>query len=237
MPISHDEQRDKWNREHKNPYALVQMDKRDASGSVLWFIEFLKEKGLRESVGIEMGCGKGRNVLALAKEPWVAQMCGFDFSEIAITEAKKRAGEETVSHKTQFQVMDAIMPWEYNSNSFGFGIDCAASTDIETESGRSFAADEMFRVLKTGGYLLVMAMSEEDEYHLRMQKESPAEESNAFYHTQTGKFEKFFTAKELDSLHKKFALASATRHEGTVRFFNTPYAANLHWRIYQKPLE
>jgi SAM-dependent methyltransferase len=237
MAITHEEQRDKWNEEHAHPFALVQMDKHEPSHSVLWFIDFLTQRGVVRARSVEMGCGKGRNVIHLAKQSWITLSCGFDFSEVAIFEAQKRALDEAVSNKTEFRILDATSPWEYESGFFDVGIDCAASTDIETKKGRHSAAKEMFRVMKPGGYLMAFGMSEDDAYHQSMRQKSPAEEDNAFYHPQTGKFEKVFTADEFDEQYSLFRLVEARRRKTTVRFFNVPYGANLHWRVYQKPLE
>lgn len=237
MPITHEEQRQKWNKEHAHPYALLQMDSHEASSSIERFLGFLKARGFGGAKGVEMGCGKGRNVIALAKEGFVSMMYGFDFSDVAILEAARRAAEEDILAKTDLKVADATEEWPYLSDHFDFGIDCAASTDIETAEGRLFAGREMFRVLKPGGFLLVWAMSEEDEYHKLMRARSPAEEANAFYHPRTGKFEKVFTEEELDTLYEKFLAVEKLRIPKTSRFFGVPYATSMHWRIYQKPLE
>lgn len=237
MFVAHEKQRNAWNTEHAYPYALAQMDKREPSGAVAACAKFLKGAGINRAVGIEMGCGKGRNVIALSKESFVSKMYGFDFSEVAIAEAKKRASEQKVSDKTDFWIMDATQPWEHASNFYDVGIDCAASTDIETPEGRRFAIDEMFRVLKSGGYFLAYVMSTDDEYHALMRARSSAEEPNAFYHPETGKFEKVFSEDELNALHSKFNLIEKRRLHKTVRFFGAPYASHMHWRIYQKPLQ
>ena len=234
MSITHDEQREKWNEEHAHPYALVQMDDHEASGSVLSFLEFLKKQKMRDVSGVEMGCGKGRNVIGCAKEGFVSVMHGFDFSDVAILEAARRATSEDISGKTDFKVMDATERWEYPPGFFDFGIDCAASTDIEDAGKRQFAISEMFRVLKPGGFLLVYAMSTDDAYHKLMREKSPAEETGAFYHPETGKFEKVFSEEELDALYTDFALVEKRRLDKTARFFGVSYPTRMHWRVYRK---
>ena len=216
------------------PLALKQMDVRSMSRGVLMFLDFLKERNLKNLVGLEMGCGKGRNVIELAKDGIVSKMFGFDFSEVAIAEANKRANGEKVSGKTQFSVMDATERWNYESDSFDFGIDCFASTDIEDPKKRIFAVQEMHRILKLGGYFLVYVMSTEDEYHRMMIQQSPAEEKNAFYNSSNGKFEKSFSEEELEGMYKDFKLVKAERVVKTTEFFGKSYGCKHHWRIYQK---
>jgi ubiquinone/menaquinone biosynthesis C-methylase UbiE len=234
MPITHSEQRAKWDEEHQTPFALKQMDACTLSRGVLLFLDFLKKekrKGLR---GLEMCCGKGRNVIGLAKEPFIEKMYGFDFSAVAIQEAKRRANTESVSQKAEFDVGDATTPWCYDSNFFDFGIDCFASTDIESLSGRMFAGEEMHRVLKNDGYFLVYVMSTDDEYHKMMAMKFPADEQGAFYNEANGKFEKSFTEQELDTMYGGFKLITATRVEKTTEFFGKSYHCMHHWRIYKK---
>ena len=235
MIISHDDQRKKWDKEHATPYALKQMNARKVSDSVLSFFEFLRRQHLSQLNGLEMGCGKGRNVTWCARQPEVSKMTGFDFSSVAIEEAKKRAEESRVSTKTDFLVMDATEPWKFPDRSFDFGIDCAASVDIESSVGRRFAISEMRRVLKPGGYFLVYVMSTDDEYHKQMIQRSPAEEKHAFYHPDTGKFEKVFDDEELDGIYADFKLIEARRIDKKVVFFSEEYASKMHWRVYQKP--
>ena len=231
--ISHNEQKQKWNEEHATPYALTQMDARKASSALNPFVEFLVKYKRSDLLSVEMGCGKGRNVNYLAKQSIFAKVYGFDFSEVAITEARKRAAEEGVADRVQFDVMDATQPWRYESNTFDVGIDCTAPVDIESPAGRSVAIAEMRRVLKPGAYFLVYVMSTDDEYHQMLIAKSPAAEPHAFIHPETGKFEKVFSEHELDNMYADFQLIEATRINNTTEFFGETYATFMHWRIYQ----
>jgi len=235
MMLSHEEQRELWEKEHTEPYVLKQMDARKESSSLPPFFEFLRSQKLTELSGIEMGCGKGRNSIWCAQQSEVATMTGFDFSSVAIEEAKRRAEEARVSAKTRFLVMDATTRWEFPDASFDFGLDCTASTDIESPEGRAYASSEMRRVLKPGGHFLVYVMSTDDEYHKEMIARSPAEEKYAFYHPDTGKFEKVFDESELDDMYTNFELVEARRMNKKSVFFGKEYASKMHWRVYRKP--
>ena len=234
MPVTHNEQKEQWEKEHRRPYALKQMDAKTPSSSLVPFVAFLKGQGKKNLVGLEMGCGKGRNAIWLAQQPLVKRMFGFDFSKVAIAEARKRAAEVRLSQKISFEVMDATEPWKYKDDSFDFGIDCTASVDIETAQGRQFAVDQMLGVLKPGGYFLVYVMSTDDEYHKMMIEKSPADEPHAFLHPKTGKFEKVFSEEELAAVYEKFKLIEVRRIEKTAEFFGKSYHCKLHWRVYQK---
>lgn len=234
MKVTHNEQKQRWNKEHESPFALKQMDAKKGSGGLISFLEFLKKEGRVNQVGLEMCCGKGRNIIWLTLQNEIEKMFGFDFSEVAIKEAENRVLAEKLQGKTNFQVMDATEAWNYESNFFDFGIDCFGSTDIEDSAKRQFAADEMYRVIKPGGYFLVYVMSDEDEYHKSIRAESPADEVGAFVHPDTGKFEKVFTESELDQMYSKYKLIESRRVEKNAEFFGKLYYCRHHWRIYQK---
>ena len=234
MDITHEEQKNKWNQEHAEPFALKQMDSDQASSNLHAFYEFLKEQNLEKIRGVEMGCGKGRGVIWLAQQEKVEHMSGFDFSEVAISEAKERATKGGVSDKTDFVVADATEPWPYGDDSFNVAIDWTATTDIESTEGRNKAILEMFRVVKPEGYIMVYVMSSDDEYHKEMIEKSPAQEKDAFIHPETGKFEKIFSEEELGDLYHDFTLVEKRRINKVASFFGKEYKCYLHWRIYQK---
>ncbi|MFZ1988003.1 MAG: class I SAM-dependent methyltransferase [Minisyncoccia bacterium] len=148
--ITHIEQQKIWDKEHQNPHVLLQMDAQDPSGGVVRFFDFIKDQKLSDLLGIEMGCGKGRNVIFLASQKENKKVYGFDFSPSAIQVAKERNEKAGVSDKAGFFVGDATMSWPFDSNLFDYVIDNFASTDIESPGGRKFAIGEIKRVLKSG---------------------------------------------------------------------------------------
>lgn len=229
--ISHEEQQRNWDKEHQNPTVLHQMDSEKPSGGVVDFWEtFAKEKSPK--TGIEMGCGKGRNVIWLAKQG--VDMIGFDFSPAAIREAQTRAEKAGIADRAHFAVRDATKMWQFPENSFDIAIDCFALTDIESEEGRANAIREFYRVLKPGGYLMAYLLSTDDAFHKEMIKKSPAHEKNAFLHN-TGKFEKVFDEQEIHDLYKNFKVIEQKRVEKLATFFGKDYACRHFWLILQKP--
>lgn len=231
--ITHKEQQQIWDKEHRNPHVLLQMDALDPSGGVMKFFNFIKEQGLSDLVGIEMGCGKGRNVIFLASQKENQKVYGFDFSPSAIQVANERSEKANVSGGAEFFVGDATVDWPLASNSFDYAIDNFASTDIESPKGRIFAVKEIKRVLKPGGFLMVYALTPDDEFHKEMILKNPAEEPNAFYHS-TGKFEKTFSKEELENLYKDFKIVKWERVDKITQFFGKEYPCHHFWMIFQK---
>lgn len=231
--ISHQDQQNIWEKEHSEPFSLLQMDSENASSGVIKFLDWLKDKvDITTMKSIELGCGKGRNVVWLAKQG--IESTGIDFSKSAIGEAQRRAVKSEMEDKTHFFFHDATTPWEFPDSSFDIVIDCFATTDIESETGRKFAASEMVRILKPEGYLLAYLLSPQDEYHKETIKISPAKEKNAFIHPKTGKFEKTFDLVEIQEQYKSLNLIEHERVSKIATFFEKNYHCFHHWCIFQK---
>lgn len=226
--MKHEDQKRIWNEEHKDPRVLLQMDKSEASSGVKKFYDWLSVENLSDDLrGVEMGCGKGRNSIWFSEQG--VKMSAFDFSENAIKVAKMRASYG--SGNVDFLVHDATIKWPFEGDTFDFGIDCFASTDIESFEGRSFARDEFARVIKKRGFLFVYSLSIDDEFHNKMIGENPAEEKNAFCHPSTGKFEKVFDEQEILEFYCSFELVEKRRIEKVAEFFGEKYNCKHFWLI------
>ncbi len=234
--ITHMEQQERWDKEHKKPNVLPQMDSRKGSSGVIKFLEWLKKQGKKpnELSGIEICCGKGRNVIWLSEQG--VQMIGIDFSPAAIKEANKRAEESGVSDKTKFLVQDATRSYPIEPYSLDFVVDCFGSTDIESVEGRKAALSNITTVLKPGGYLMVYLLSSEDEFQKEMIAKSPGPDKGSFIHTVNGKYEKSFTEDEVKEFYKGLKLCILERVSKTDMFFGKKYNANHIWAVFQKNL-
>lgn len=229
----HKQQQKVWDEEHKTPEVLLQMDSCKASFGVKKFWNWLQNQKISKSFhGLEMCCGKGRNVIWLAQQN--ISMTGFDFSSNAIIEAKKRSVMYQTDINTNFFVQDVTSTWEFSAETFDFVIDCFATTDIESQHGREKAVAEMIRVLKPGGFILVYVMSEEDAYHKDMIARFPAHEPYSFFHPKTKKFEKVFTREELIGLYGAAELIVEERVPKTAVFYDKEYFCNHYWMIFKK---
>jgi hypothetical protein len=106
--------------------------------------------------------------------------------------------------------------------------------DMESPQARVQAVRGMFQTLRQGAYLMVYAISDQDEYHQEMIQKSPALEKGAFLHPLKGKFEKVFTEEELDELYGAFICIEKQRFEKKAYFEGREYACYHHFRIYRK---
>lgn len=220
-----------WDNEHQKPSEIIQPDQIDPSNGVVLFYELLKSHNIPVESGIEMCCGKGRNVLGLARLG--ISMSGFDYSAFAIEEAKRRAKTLGILN-IDFKKHDATVRWPYEDDSFTFGLDCFATADLEDPKSRRFAAREMARVLNPGGYLNVYTLSSEDEWSRAGLKHSPLPERNT-YSTPEGKFEKCWDRDELLKMYKGLVLVKEKRISKIPKYNGQAYPAKHHWMVFQKP--
>lgn len=178
-----------------------------------------------------MCCGKGRNVIWLARQG--IEMTGIDFSSHAVQEAKKRAKDTA---NARFMVHDVTLPYPLEDESLDFVIDCFGSTDIESLEGRQVARDNLIRLLKPGGYYLAYLLSTDDEYHKMMIDEHPGSEPGSFIHPDNGKFEKAFTEDEVKEFYSDLETVVFERVPTTARFNKKDYSCNHIWAVFQKTL-
>lgn len=231
--ILHEQQQRIWDEEHKCPEVLLQMNSCNPSFGIKKFWDWLQAQKISKPLyGLEMCCGKGRNVIWLAQQNIC--MTGFDFSSNAITEARKRSATCETDINTNFFVQDATLTWALPANAFDFVLDCFATTDIESQEGREKAVAEMIRVLKPGGFICVYVMSEEDTYHKDMIAQFPAHEPYSFFHPKTKKFEKVFTHGELIGLYDGVELIVEERVPKNAVFYDKEYFCNHYWMVFKK---
>lgn len=213
---------------------LLQMDSKDVSGGVEKFVDWLKSQREVEGLsGIEMCCGKGRNVIGLAKKG--IQMIGADFSTAAIAEARKRAEIAGIADKATFIVHDVTQPYPLATESLDFAIDCFGSTDLESAKMREQARDNLRNVLKPGGYLLVYVLSTDDEFHKEMIDKHPGPDAGSFIHPVNGKYEKAFTEMEVKEFYQGLKLMKLERIPKKAAFFGKEYNCSHIWAVFQKP--
>ena len=229
----HSRQRAIWEAEHRAPELFPYLASERASDRVLEFWEWLRSQESGGALrGVEIGCGKGRNCLGLAAAG--AEMTGFDFSPTAIAAANDRALAMALRERARFRVHDATEAWPFADASFDFAVDFFASIDIETRVGRSYARDELRRVLRPGGHLLVYVPSAEDEYHRVLLAESPAEEENTFYYPGSEKIEKLYDHAELRAFYRDWSVVLERRIERSCRLHGRDYTSSSFWVILRR---
>lgn len=135
---------------------------------------------------LEVGCGKGRNAEVLKKH-WKADVVGIDLSPEIIATA------ERLHPSVEFQVM-SLESLDFPNQNFDriYGLDVLEHVDDLAKS-----ADEIVRVLKPKGVLVVNVPAEKSEHWLLKIRPSYFEEMHHVRIFKAGEMEKLFSERGL----------------------------------------
>lgn len=222
-----------WENEHATKKTLPSMATEDPSTGVVKFIDHLTRKGVKPPLKvIDIGCGKGRNAIYLAKKGF--EVYAVDYIQNALSEVEnkvKGAGKLLKIHLTQAEI---DRKWPFPDNFFDIAIDSFSSIDIETRKGREVYKKEMFRTLKPGGYALVMVVSADDEWDKELIKSSPGKEKNSTIWPQNGKFQKDYDGNELREFYQDFQILELREIKHKAFKLGRNYTATNYWVILRK---
>ncbi len=148
---------------------------------------------------LDLGCGRGRNSILLAKLGF--EVRGVDLVPKALNEAKKSARKEKLDGNVHFQKADALnLPFE--KDSFDGVIDRGCFHHIVKRDWAKYRRN-INKVLKDGGYFLVVVFSKKSP-HLQSAKHNYVVHKGdigGHFH-----YDHFFTKKELKEAFPNFKL-------------------------------
>lgn len=184
-----------WDKEYKNPAHIALSG--EPSGDFLTFVRWAEKNAEwhpfpKGGIILDIGCGNGRNIIALAKEAGMKGY-GFDISEEAIRQAKKSAEDLPIKFEVRNAAKELLLP----DASVDVVLDMMTSHFLKKEE-REKLLKEILRVLKPYGWLFFKSfLLEGDQHALRMLKEHPAGEANTYIHPHIGGSEYVATEKSL----------------------------------------
>lgn len=184
-----------WDKEYKNPAHIALSG--EPSGDFLTFVRWAEKNAEwnpfpKNGFILDIGCGNGRNIIALAREAKMKGY-GFDVSEEAIRQAKKSAGDLPI----KFEVRNASKELSLPDTSVDVALDMMTSHFLKKVE-RENLLKEILRVLKPYGWLFFKSfLLEGDQHALRMLREHPAGEESAYIHPKIGVYEYVWTEEAL----------------------------------------
>jgi SAM-dependent methyltransferase len=207
-----------WNEEYKEAghFALSEKQSEDLEKFTRWLGRTYGNSVLNVTASVlDLGTGNGRNLVWLA-ETFGVRGIGYDISTEAIKQARRRASLEN-------------LPLIFEARSIAGTLtvpDCSQTVVLDMmtshflkESERHTLRDEIFRVLKPGGYLFYKTfLLDEDRHAHRMIKEHPTGEANTYIHPEIGAAEHVATEEEIETLYgERFEIKKierSHRHKG-----------------------
>jgi ubiquinone/menaquinone biosynthesis C-methylase UbiE len=209
-----------WDEEYKEAghFALSEKQSEDLEKFTRWIIRENGNSVLNVMATVlDLGTGNGRNIVWLANAFGIRGI-GYDISSEAIKQARKRAEIEKLP--LQFEVRSIAGPLTVPDESQTIVLDMMTSHFLK-EAERLALIDEIFRVLKPGGYLFYKTfLLDEDRHAHRMIRENPAGETNSYIHPEIGVAEHVATEDEIETLYgAKFEIKKIERsHRHTGKF-------------------
>ncbi|MCA9361385.1 class I SAM-dependent methyltransferase [Candidatus Kaiserbacteria bacterium] len=151
---------------------------------------------------IDLGCGNGRNLIYLAKT-FGNKGIGYDSSAAAIKQAKLNS--EGLNLDYLARSISGALNVEENTQSLA--LDMMSSHFLNKED-RTFLRDEIYRILKPGGFLFFKTFLRDGDLHTkRLIEDNPADEEGAYIHPVIGVAEYTYGEEELiDFLSEKFLI-------------------------------
>ena len=156
---------------------------------------------------LDVGCGNGRNLIYLA-QTFKLTGVGYDTSSAAITQAKKLSKDLPLKYETRSIAGDLKQP----DSSFSLVLDMMASHFLNANE-RLFLRDEIYRVLKPGGWLFMKTFLSDGDLHTkRLIAERPGTEPGTYIHPVIGVPEHAYSEKELlEFLGERFIIHKVYR--------------------------
>lgn len=206
-----------WDHEYANPENLKLSS--DHSADLEKFVRFVERetghKHLQQLTSVlDLGCGNGRNIIYFAREFGV-KGTGYDSSSAAIAQAKTASEGLSIA----YEVRSIAKPIDLPDESQNIVLDMMSSHFL-TETERANLKQEIFRVLKPGGFLFMKTfLSDGDKHTERLLTEFPADEAGSYIHPVIGVAEFVYSEEELlDFLSECFEIKKIYRsHKHVLR--------------------
>jgi len=194
-----------WDNEYKNATHLkLSTDESEDLTKFTRFLPRIKREDLLqagESV-LDVGCGNGRNLIYLARQFDMSGV-GYDISTAAVSQAKAAS----VPLPLAYTARSIAGPLELESGSQSLVLDMMTSHFLN-EAERTYLRDEIYRVLKPGGFVFMKTFLADGDLHTRrLLKDLPGKEAGTYIHPVIGVPEYVYNEETLtDFLRAKFII-------------------------------
>lgn len=222
-----------WTQEYEKAAGLPTSKQREASAQVEFFVKFLKQKGIKTGKVLDIGCGLGRNAFYLARAGY--DVHAFDIVPSAVETTQKMANEAGLSVKTCLQ--SASESWKYEDGLFDAAIDICVFDNMVTAEMKKTYLEELFRVLKPGGYFCIFAILANDGYYAPLLEASDKKEDYILYDPQNKIWSSMLPGDVLkELLSERFNIVEERQiKKDAERMYDKDYERRLATLIVQKP--
>lgn len=168
-------------------------------------VEFLSRKislqtntPYRETIGLDVGFGLGRNMMFLLESGYCYRFIGIDQTEAALEKGRLHAVSRGLIGRCDLSLITAGSLFPFPDESIDFSLDVmAASTFISNSEARKVYGEEICRILKPGGVYFVFTGKHGGDVRDKLGPESGIDEPGTFRRSMDGAVEKTYTDEEI----------------------------------------
>jgi len=196
-----------WEKEYLDTKGIPTSHQDTPSHALPIFLDYLNKMGIHLAGNIlDLGCGKGRNSLELLRN-FQGEVYGIDISPSALQAFQSRAKDEGFASNIHVIEGNLANPLPYPNEFFDFALDIASSFRLTEDKEIDEYIQEVYRVLKQKGILLLYLISRDDEYYRQILASSPRREEGIFLDPKEKFPGRLYSQKELSDLWgKKFSI-------------------------------
>ena len=191
-----------WNEEYSKASHLTLSDEpsEDLATFVRWALRNSEWPPFPEhGLVIDLGCGNGRNIIAMCKEANMRGI-GIDISSVALSQAK--LASKSLDIKFIEQSISKPIPVE--DQSVDVVLDMMTSHFLN-ESERTAYVEELARITKPFAWVFFKTFVFEGDMHIkRLLQDYPAGEENSYIHPKIKVLEHVFTEEEIYALFSPY---------------------------------
>ena len=226
-------QKEIWQKEYKSLKNVPSSRRMRPSKVAVWLIkEFVSKKKIIPGKALDIGSGKGRNAIYLAKNGY--EVVGIEIVEEAITFAKKEAKKKKVEGKVKFIKQNVGKKLVFKDKSFDLILDIWTMHLLNSKE-REIYIKEIIRLLKPNGFFLFATMAADSKGAKELLKSSPGPEPKTYIISQTGVIERPFTEKELKSIFSPLKMFHLEKKKELVSAWGERYERVYYFGLMIKP--
>jgi len=158
---------------------------------------------LKPGKALDLGCGKGRNAVFLAKLGY--KVVASDIVQSALESGRAFAERNDVANEITFIHQSSADPFQYSDGEFDLIIDML-SFHLLDATERAAYVQEVKRLLKPGGRYVFYTIPFDSPFSQKLLETSPGPEAHSYVIPETGMIEKAFTQKELEDIFSPLVL-------------------------------
>ena len=233
--VARENVRDAWEREYAEVHAYTTSYRDELDRGIEFLLGYLEGTGVElEGPLLECACGRGRNAVPLARLGH--RVVGLDHAATALGLFRKRAHAESLSEATASVRHDLREPFPVRDASVGAVIDITAIDNLVDAEHRIQYGREVARVLRPGGWAVVVTFDLDDGYYAPFRWNDDSEGS-VVRDPHTDIRNNLFRATDLDALFlPALELVAGNRFDFIDEAAKERWTRRFHLRLYRRPL-